>query len=152
MAARRLIAVMLVLLFLSSLAAALAPVEPEDERTSTSTAAEPPAPRAPRGGGGLVRATIEPGKPATRRVEASVGDQLQLAVHARRVMAVELAGLGLTDDAAPGVPARFDLLLADEGEIRVRPLGGGQRLGVIVVAARAESEGPDAAGDDADEN
>jgi hypothetical protein len=140
MAARRLIAVMLVLLFLSSLAAALAPVERGEDTSTTSTDPVTEAVEVPSGD--LVRATLRhrPGEPP-QRIPASVGDQLQLRVTSNRVATVELVGLGPTEDVDPLAPALFDVLLEDEGRFPVRELGeSGRTLGVIVVSPRAPTE------------
>lgn len=135
MAARRLIAVMLVLLFLSSLAAALAPVETRDEQTS-STAPPRTAPSdSPAAEAELVQAELEAGARRRQTVEVAPGDQLQLLVSAPRIGTVELVGLGPTDDVAPGAPARFDVLLPEAGVFPVRFLENGRRIGTIVVAA-----------------
>ena len=138
MAARRLIAVMLVLLFLSSLAAALAPVERSSDETSTSTTEAITEPVA--AGGDLVRATLDGRKEKIQRIRASVGDQLQLRVLSGRPATIELVGLGPTDDVDPIAPARFDVLLEERGRFPVRELGRGRELGAIVVSRRAPKE------------
>jgi hypothetical protein len=133
-AARRLIAVMLVLLFLSSLAAALAPVEQQrDEPTSTSTSTTTPKSDS---GGALVRKTLDARKKQPPRVRAQVGDQLQLVVKSDRPAIVELPAFGLTEDVDPVAPARFDLLLERPGDFRVRELGG-RELGKLEVSRPA---------------
>ena len=136
MAARRLIAVMLVLLFLSSLAAALAPVERQAGETSTTTTPEPQS-ETPDGGGRIVRATLDAGAKRPGTVRARVGDQLQLRVTGPRVATIELAGLGPTADVDPLAPARFDVLLVAPGEYTVRTLQSGRPVGRIVVSPRA---------------
>jgi hypothetical protein len=138
-AARRLIAVMLVLLFLSSLAAALAPVERRSEDTSTSTTDAVTEPVAQQGE--LVEATIDGAAKRPQRVRAHVGDQLQLRVTSERVATVELAGLGPTEDVDPVAPALFDVLLPEPGRYEVRELGGkGEVYGTIVVSRPAPKE------------
>jgi hypothetical protein len=134
-AARRLIAVMLVLLFLSSLAAALAPVEQRrDESSSTSTSTTTTAEADTRGA--LVRKTLDARRKRTPSVRARVGDQLQLLVKSDDVAIVELPAFGLTDDVDPVAPARFDLLLDREGDFQVRELGG-RKLGTVEVSRPA---------------
>jgi len=141
MAARRLIAVMLVLLFLSSLAAALAPVDRPSEDTSTSTTDAVTEPVAT--GGDLVRETLDGRSKRPQRIRASVGDQLQLRVTARRPATIRLVGLGPIEDVDPLAPALFDVLLERKGEFPVRELGGKRELlGTIVVSPRART-GPD---------
>ena len=93
MAARRLIAVMLVLLFLSSLAAALAPVDTGREETTSTTSTTDTTARASTEGK-LVRATLDARGKGEPRVRVSVGDQLQLRVRTTRPGTVELVGLG----------------------------------------------------------
>ena len=138
MAARRLIAVMLVLLFLSSLAAALAPVERSSDETSTSTTDAITEPVATEGD--IVRATLDGTAKGPQRIKASVGDQLQLRVTARRPATIELVGLGPTEDVDPLAPALFDVLLEKRGTYRVRELESRQELGTIVVSPRARTE------------
>ena len=125
MAARRLIAILLVLLFLSSLAAALAPVqEGVQSDSSTSTTAEAPPPPAPADGEPrVVSRALE--APAERpvRVRVRVGDRLELKVTSQRAGTVEIAGLGPTEDVGPRQPAFFDLLLREVETYPVRFLG-----------------------------
>jgi hypothetical protein len=143
MAARRLVAVMLVLLFLSSLAAALAPVE------NRSADEDPPATPAPTktasDDGELVQATVVAGALRPRPVTAHVGDQLRLRVIGSRPATVEIAAFGVTEDLDPLAPARFDLFLDRPGKFLVRVLGTGRELGRIVVrpspGARKERAG-----------
>lgn len=138
MAARRLIAVMLVLLFLSSLAAALAPVDRQDE-TSTSTTTEPNL-KASAPDGKLVRATLDTKRQPGGVVRAAVGDQLQLKVTALHPGTVELVGLGATEDVDPLAPARFDVLLeVDAKRYRVKMLETGRTLGTIEVVDQPSS-------------
>ena len=137
MAARRLIAVMLVLLFLSSLAAALAPVERQrDESSTTSTAEVFPAALA---GGELVHRKLAADPKDPPRIEAAVGDQLQLRVTSKRPATLELVGLGPTEDvdSAAGAlrrPAR------PEGHVPIRALETGKVVGRIRVSPRVRTE------------
>jgi hypothetical protein len=140
-AARRLVAVMLVLLFLSSLAAALAPVESPDEDTPEPTptpAGEPVADE-----GRLVRETIDAWEKPESVVKVRVGDQLQLRVRGRKPGTVELLRLGPTEDVEPGVPAVFDVLATDQGTFPIRILETGKRIGAIEIRpARRARTGP----------
>ena len=140
MAARRLIAVMLVLLFLSSLAAALAPVEPRDG-TTTATTTEPVSEPA-AGRGALLRETIDAAAKRPARIEASVGDQLQLRVTARRPGSIQLVGLGADEDIDSLAPALFDVLLDRPGKFPVREVQSGRRIGLILVSDRRARRGP----------
>ncbi len=135
MAARRLIAFLIMLLVISSLAAALSPQPDRDETTSsdetTTTATATEAPDRDE----VLREVVpaKPGKPV--RIEAAVGDQLQLEVEATGPTTVEISSLGLTGFATPGAPARFDLLLRAEGTNQVT-------LGAATTVARIRvSEG-----------
>jgi hypothetical protein len=136
MAARRLLLVMIVLLVLSSLAAALVPPPPEPSGTTAeTTTAERPGkqPRAePRRRGRLVSESVAAEGPP-RRIVLAPGDQLSLRVTSRRFAQVAIPGLGLLDSAAPGSPARFDLLAPAPGAYRVRALAGGRTIARIVV-------------------
>lgn len=139
MAARRLIAVMLVLLFLSSLAAALAPVErqPDEPSTTSTTDAFPATALA---GGDPVHETLAADPKDPPRVDAAVGDQLQLRVTSRRPATLELVGLGPTEDVDPDAPALFDVLLDRKGTFRIRELETGKVVGEILVSPRARTE------------
>ena len=141
MAARRLIAVMLVLLLISSLAAALAPVDRSEED------GPPPAPVSPSettaNEGRVVTGVIDASAEREQTVKARVGDQLQLRVTSKRPGTVELGRIGDTDDVDPAAPARFDVLLIDDGKFPVRILEGGRRIGTIEVRpARPAPTGP----------
>jgi hypothetical protein len=140
MAARRLVAVMLVLLFLSSLAAALAPVERPDEDAPESTPA--PATKPVSDEGRLVRKTIDADAKREATVKVRVGDQLQLRVRSSKPRTIELLRLGPTDDAALGVPATFDVLATQEGTFPIRILETGRRIGQIEIrpVRRARTE------------
>lgn len=138
LAARRLIAVLLVLLFLSSLAAALAPVEgPDSTESSTSTSTTATATDGDTGPGTLIRQSIDAsvGEPVTIRAET--GDQLQLRVTSTNAGTIELEGLGDTEDVGPDAPALFDVLLEDEDDFAVRFLGG-REIATIRVADAEE--------------
>ena len=139
MAARRLIAVMLVLLFLSSLAAAFAPVERSSETTSSTTTE--PLPDLAKDEGELLRETIDAAAKRPPTIAARVGDQLQLRVEVERPATLELHGLGDVEDADPVAPALFDVLLDTVGRFPIRALESGQRLGTIQVSPpRAPTE------------
>ncbi len=126
MAARRLIALLLVLLFLSSLAAALAPVQNgvRDGSSSTSTATEADAPAAAEevaeGESSLVTQTVDASAGRPTVVRAQTGDRLRLEVTSSRAGTVELAGLGPAEDVGENQPALFDVYLRDDGSYPVR--------------------------------
>ncbi len=140
MAARRLIAVMLVLLFLSSLAAAFAPVERSSETTSSTT--PEPLPDLAKDDGKLLRETIAPAAKRPPTIAARVGDQLQLRVEVDRPATLELVGLGDVEDADPVAPALFDVLLEEEGRFPIRVLQSRRRVGTIQVSPPPAPTGP----------
>ena len=82
-------------------------------------------------GGELVHRKLvaDPKHPA--RVEAAVGDQLQLRVTSKRPATLELVGLGPTEDVDPAAPALFDVLLDRKGTFRIRALETGKVVGRI---------------------
>ena len=53
-------------------------------------------------------------------VRVEVGDQLPLAVRARKADLVEIPALGLLEPVAPGAPARFDVLAQAPASYGVR--------------------------------
>ncbi len=145
MAAKRLIVVLLALLFLSSLAAALAPVQRPSDESEPEPAGNPPTAIEPAGAPKLVRETIEISAGGAQsappvKVEASVGDQLQLVVESEEPATVVLDGLGESEDSDPLSPARFDVLLRRDGEFEIRELDSSEVRGVIVVRLPASAE------------
>ncbi len=130
MAARRLLILMLVLLGVSTVAAALVPVDRDaggDETTSTSTSTgEPPT-------GTLERASIGAGADKPQIVRVQPGDQLRLRVTSPNAHEVEIRALDQLEDVDPAAPARFDLLLFDEGNFAVRLVESERKIGEIVV-------------------
>lgn len=150
MAARRLVAVLLVLLFLSSLATALAPVEP-GMQTSTSSSTAPASPGS-NAQGALIRQSVDTSAATPPVIEATPGDQLQLRITSRAPGTIELAGIGPTEDVGPDQPALFDVLLEGAGEFPVRFLGSERRVatievsgpGPVVPVAPAPAPAPDA--------
>lgn len=137
MAARRLIAILLVLLFLSSLAAALAPV-PEREGSTSSSTSTTEASTLPGAGAAqeprLVKQTLDASVRRPVAIRARIGDRLELKVTSQRSGTVELAGLGPTEDVGPAQPAFFDVLLREDGEYPVGFLGTDDEIARIVVS------------------
>ncbi len=141
MAARRLIALLLVLLFLSSLAAALAPVQNGTKvvsTSSTSTTSTAEAPRLPdpdaESEARLVSQSIDASALRSIPIRVRVGDQLQLKVTSSKAGTIELAGLGPTEDVGAEQPAFFDVLLRDNGTFPVRFLGTDDEIATIEVS------------------
>lgn len=125
----------MVLFGISIAAAAIAPrpqsTEPAEEEASmpTSSASEEAVPS----GGGVEAETVDASSEAPKTVRAGVGDQLALTVTSRSFLEVEIADLGLVDSAAPGAPARFDLLLRDPGELEITNADEGEIVGRLLV-------------------
>jgi len=145
LAARRLIAILLVLLFLSSLAAALAPVQRTGKSASTTTTTEgsttqaiPGPPMLPSATAGvaprLLQQSVDASRDRAPTIKARVGDQLQLRVTSRTPGTVELVGIGPTEDVGAQQPAFFDVLLRKGGSYRVRFLDTGREIALIEVA------------------
>ena len=141
MAARRLIAILLVLLFLSSLAAALAPVQ-EGTRTdsssasSTTSTADTPTLSDDEAvdEGRLVAQSVDASGERPAVVRARVGDRLELRVTSQRPGTVELEGLGPAEDVGPRQPAFFDVILRDDGSFPVQFIDTGDEIARIEVS------------------
>lgn len=125
MAARRLIAILIVLMLVSTFAAALAPQRQErSESTETATTATAaPSPRS----GELVEAVIpaRPGEPQV--IDAEPGDQVSLIVRVAGAQPVSIASLGLTEFATSADPARFDILVRERQPITIAVGERGER-------------------------
>ncbi|MDQ3727970.1 MAG: hypothetical protein M3355_00110 [Actinomycetota bacterium] len=141
MAARRLIAILLVMLFLSSLAAALAPVQQGVEKgassqtsTTESTSNAPTLPESAANEPQLIRQSVDASKARPPLIRADLGDQLQLRVTSRRSGTVELVDVGPTEDVGPNQPAFFDVLLRREGTFPVRFLDTDREVATIKVS------------------
>jgi len=137
-AARRLIAILLVLLFLSSLAAALAPVEDrtgtESSSTSTSTSDAPTLPETGGEDARVVTQSVDASATRPALVRVKVGDRLRLRVTSRRRGTVELVGLGPAEDVGPRQPADFDVFLREEGSYPVQFLDTQRDAALIEVS------------------
>jgi hypothetical protein len=142
-AARRLIAILLVLLFLTSLATALAPVQNTSKSVSSttssteSTAEAPPTESEPEPEPSsrtrLIDQTIVASTSRPMVVRARVGDQLRLTVTSDRSGTIELAGLGSAEDIGTEQPAYFDVILRDKGSFPVQFLGEDREVARIRV-------------------
>ncbi len=154
MAARRLIIVLLVLFGISVLAASIAPdrkggglLSPPSSSSTTSTTTAPPPPEAT---GVALTARIKASAAMPETVKGFVGDQLELDVAGDRTIVLEIPHFGLTETAAPGAPANFDLLLRDAGAFEVTDIESGKVVGRLVVrepkGSGSGSAGPDTTG------
>ena len=124
MAARRLLIIMLVLLGVSTLAAALVDTRSFREAGTGSTIASETEPTEPPDtvpeGSRLQPVTVDVKGERVTVVRIEVGDQLPLAVRARKADLVEIPALGLLEPVAPGAPARFDVLAEAPASYGVR--------------------------------
>lgn len=145
MAARRVLIAILAFVGGISIVAALVPVGPasdDEESTTSTTESEARRPAAPRTDpdGELIRESVRPkpgaGKP--QRIDAELGDQLELLVYSPTGVQVEVTRIGATGFAASEAPARFDFRLSDTGMYLVKPLEGGEPLATIRVRDPAE--------------
>lgn len=139
MAARRLIALLIVLLTFSVVLAALGPTTGENELASTTTATTTAKDTAPSGRtADTVELTISASEPELGPIELEVGDRLVLTVEVDEPGPVVTRGLGLREFAEPLAPASFDLLATRPGEFDVviekGTAGEPRRLTTIVVA------------------
>jgi hypothetical protein len=126
----------------------------------TTSAPDPTGPEADAGdepaqapGGTLIERTISsdgPPQPAKGKgegegkggpptVAAAVGDRVALEVESKETTSIEIPDLGLLETAAPGAPARFDLLMRDPGSYPVRVMDG-------AIVATIEVSEPEAGG------
>ncbi len=139
MAARRLIVVLVVLLAISIAAAAVAPDRAARFRPLPRPQTTSPAPLHPDPAGGVVTAAIQASVAKPPTVRAAAGDRLELSVGSERGLAVEIAPLGLFEDAATAAPARFDLLLREAGTLPITDADSGRIVGRIVVSEAEEA-------------
>jgi hypothetical protein len=153
-AARRLIIVLLVLFAISVAAASIAPDRKggglfgpsgsSSSSTTTTTTAPPP----PEATGSALKARIRASADRPETVEGFAGDQLDLDVVSDRTIVVEVAEFGITETAAEGAPANFDLLLRDPGRFEITDLDSGKTVGRLVVR-KPKPDKPGKAGGDA---
>jgi hypothetical protein len=135
--ARRLLALIGVLLVLLAVASQVAPRDTGPKTTSVrtpppTTPSVAPAPRSDT----EIRATL-PGPPAhgTKVVRAAVGDLLTLTVRADIPDSVEIPALGEVEPVDPTTPAEFSLFLARPGRYDVRLQSDHTLLGRLRVTA-----------------
>jgi hypothetical protein len=137
--ARRLIAVLIVLLVLSSLAAALLPDPAIQDRSTTSATTTTTRAKPNPNRGRLVHAAFNADSAAVERVTVNVGDQLELRVRSTRSDEIEVRGFGEAATVDRFAPARFDLLAFDRGAFPVRMVEARRTVGTIVVRPRGAS-------------
>ncbi len=141
MAARRLIAILLVLLAASVVAASLAPdrtgriTDSTTDTQATTTAAAAPE-------GDSLNAHIDASPDERQTVEAAVGDQLSLSVASVPARTIAIEPLGVAEYAGPASPAHFDLLLRQAGVIPITDAESGAVVGRLVVSEPGRSHPP----------
>jgi hypothetical protein len=138
-AARRLVAILILMLVLSTIAAVLlpAPRDPIGGTTATTTSTTAGA-RAEQGR--LVRAEFfarRHGQVARLRV----GDELLLRVRGHHADQVELRGLGLVEPIGRDLPADFDVFAERPGGYDVVLVDAGERVGTIRITKHSHATG-----------
>lgn len=122
MAARRLVIVMIVLLVISSIVAIIAPPAAELERReeSATTVEEPEDAGWHREREGRkLQSTVDTNGAKPTKIDAQVGDVLQLEVAGDEAREIRLPELGLYGTQSPAAPARFDIYFSRTGTFRV---------------------------------
>jgi hypothetical protein len=147
MAARRLLIVMLVLLGLSTLAAALVPQRTLNGRGTTQTTTTQPRPTTTTTPVQTVppQIAISVGPKKLPLIRARVGDQFTLLVKSSRPKEIAIPKLGLVGFAAPGTPARFELLTTTPDTYGILFAATGKvaaRLEVTTAAPKPKEPGP----------
>ena len=136
MAARRLMALLLVVLVVSTVAAALiAPLRQDPEPTPAEESAQgADAPQAAdtTDSGRLIEKSVQAPSKDPAAVRMRPGDQLELTVRTRTATQVEIPRLGQVEDAAPDAPAHFSFLASSAGRFEARALGAGPVVTIVV--------------------
>lgn len=143
-AARRLLAVMLIFLAISTVLAILAPPPVENGSTTRTTTSADPGPK-PIRDGDLIQRTVEvrdrgdgpeadPGQ-----ITASVGDQIALTIAVEKPLTIEAPSLGIVQTAVPGSPARLDLYASAPGRHEILDAVTDQRLVQVRVEPHSTS-------------
>ncbi|MGH2819043.1 MAG: hypothetical protein ACRDJ5_00160 [Actinomycetota bacterium] len=135
MAARRLLILMLAVLAVSTLAAALIAPRPEPVSSTATEQDDEAAVPGPNTGGRLFEVGVRAGALRPETVRLHLGDQLELTVRSRSDGQVEIPRFGLIEDAGPGMPARFSLLMSEPGNFAVRLAGTRRDVARIAVSA-----------------
>jgi hypothetical protein len=135
---RRLIILVAVLMGLTALAASVAP-QPDggrrDRAQSTPQPAPSPTPSPPAREAGVVSRHVDARRARTPvTISVPQGSTLELAVDVGGPETVALDDVDL-QAAAPGSPARFELLADTPGDIPLRLLEAERALGVVRVSA-----------------
>jgi hypothetical protein len=141
MAARRLVAVLVVMLVLSTVAAVLvpAPRRPIGTDTTTTSSTMTRSTEPDRTRGRLVTATMHADRPRPP-VKLHVGDELRLRVISTRSDQVKLDGFGLVEAVDRDAPATFDVFADHAGRFDAVLLDSHRMVGRIVVTPRRAAE------------
>lgn len=126
MLARRLLIALAVLMAITALAAGVAPRE-SPLRDSGQEASAPPADPAPE----PVQATLD-AQSEGQRVEARVGQIVQIVVRSEELDSVSIAEVG-TETTEPDSPARFELLAEVPGSYAIQLLESERQIGVLEI-------------------
>jgi hypothetical protein len=151
MAARRLMALLLVVLVVSTVAAALiAPLRQDPEPTPREESTQAPDAADAGDSGRLIEKSVQAPSKDPPKVRMRPGDQLELTVRTRTPTQVEIPRLGQLEDAAPDAPAHFSFLASSAGRFEARALGAGPVATILVKEgpppAEEEPGGPESRG------
>jgi hypothetical protein len=135
---RRLLLLFAVLLGLTALVTSLAPrptvTRPGVAQVTPSPTATPAPTRPATTSRRIVKSiSADPGSARTK-IHARVGDVLELTVHGDVLDGVEIEDAGKLEPIEPGSPARFEVLLDRQGELRVDLVDAERLIGLVEVS------------------
>jgi hypothetical protein len=135
---RRLIVLFAVLLGLTALVTSLAPrptvTRPGVAQVTPSPTATPAPTRSATTSRRIVKSiSADPGSARTK-IHARVGDVLELTVRGDVLDGVEIEDAGKLEPIEPGSPARFEVLLDRQGELRVDLVDAERLIGLVEVS------------------
>jgi hypothetical protein len=135
---RRLLVLFAVLLGLTALVTSLAPrptvTRPGVAQVTPSPTATPAPTRSATTSRRIVKSiSADPGSARTK-IHARVGDVLELTVRGDVLDGVEIEDAGKLEPIEPGSPARFEVLLDRQGELRVDLVDAERLIGLVEVS------------------
>ena len=138
MLGRRLLLLFAVLLGLTALVTSLAPrptvTRPGVAQVAPSPTATPAPTRPATTSRRIVKSiSADPGS-ARAKIHARVGDVLELTVRGDVLDGVEIEDAGKLEPIEPGSPARFEVLLDRQGELRVDLVDAERLIGLVEVS------------------
>ena len=138
MLGRRLLLLFAVLLGLTALVTSLAPrptvTRPGVAQVTPSPTATPAPTRPATTSRRIVKSiSADPGSARTK-IHARVGDVLELTVRGDVLDGVEIEDAGKLEPIEPGSPARFEVLLDRQGELRVDLVDAERLIGLVEVS------------------